>query len=89
MRTCPNGRCRACHPDEVGQCPDCGAPMSRTPDAVVDPDAHLDRLRMQALSQSSLDKRVFGRGEVNETNHNPDVFDTARECALFFAEAVQ
>lgn len=50
MRVCPNSRCKLIHDDEVGQCPGCGANMSRSPDraAVMDPNAHLFSLRANA-----------------------------------------
>ena len=48
MRTCPNGKCRKLHQDDVNQCPDCGAPMSREPDVVMDVNTHLYGLRANA-----------------------------------------
>lgn len=48
MRTCPNGKCRRQHEDHVGQCPDCGSPMNRTPDVVMDVNTHLFSMRMNA-----------------------------------------
>ena len=48
MRTCPNGKCRKIHDDSVGQCPDCGAPMNRAPDVVMDVNTHLYGMRANA-----------------------------------------
>lgn len=48
LRTCPNGKCKHIWPDEVGQCTNCGAPMSRTPDAPPDVNAHLYGMRANA-----------------------------------------
>ena len=79
-RSCPNGKCRAIHEDHVGQCPNCGAPMSRTPDVVMDVNTHLYQLRSNA-GMSSYGGQAGRERRGDEPNY-PDtqrVMETARE----------
>jgi hypothetical protein len=80
MRTCPNGKCRKIHDDAVGQCPGCGAPMSRTPDAVMDVNTHLYGLRANAGTANYAGGG--GRERRGDEPMYPDtlkVMDTARD----------
>ena len=50
LKTCPNAKCKLMNDDAVGQCPGCGAPMSRAADAApqMTPNSHLYQMRADA-----------------------------------------
>jgi len=92
LRSCPNRNCRLVHEDEVQQCPECGANMSRKPDEPIDPNMELFRARDRAMRERSLESRLNSRrsslrGEEIDTGASPEVLETASEAAEFILGA--
>lgn len=84
MRTCPNSRCRLVHDDSVGMCPECGAPMGRTPDLAHDPNMALYAQRDVAMREAALERRLSSRrsrgaGAEFDTGAPAPVLEDARE----------
>lgn len=76
------------HEDSVGQCPECGANMSRTPDAPKDPNMELYAMRDRAMRERALESKLASRrnsGRVGEidTGASPEVLDMAGEAAAY------
>jgi hypothetical protein len=79
VRTCPNRHCRTLHGDAVNQCPECGANMSRTPDAVLDPNMELYAARDRAMRETSLEQQL--KNGSNGSFAPAGVQDSASELA--------
>ena len=75
MRSCPN--CRLMQADGIGQCPECGAPMSRQPNAPQDPNAHLYGMRANAGAPA-----MVGNNGGLRPGSEPNYKDTAAVKAV-------
>ena len=84
MRTCPNARCRLIHDDHIGQCPGCGANMSRSPDKVeMDVNTHLFGLRANAgIVQVQGQAGQMRQGVEPNYPNSREIADAAREIVL-------